>query len=66
MNINTTKGELPEELLEKRVVPQQGTDEVTNIVATEYWLDGELVHRSVSATLVGRDMSGVQQSLMGV
>ena len=62
--IQTTKGELPEELLQKRVIPQPGSDEVTDVVATEYWLDGELVHRSISATLLGRDLTPVQQSLV--
>ena len=62
--VMTTKGELDEELLDKRVIPQPCSDQVTNIVATEYWLDGELVHRSITAELVGRDLSGVQQPLV--
>lgn len=63
MNINTTKGLLPEEVLEKRVLSQPCSTEVTNIVATEYWLDGELVHRSITAELIGRDLTPVQQPL---
>ena len=61
--IDTIYGKMDEDKLEKRVVPQQGTDEVTDIVATEYWLDGELVHRSLTASLVGRDMGSVQEEI---
>jgi hypothetical protein len=63
--VMTTHGEMDEAFLEKRVVPQVGSDEVKNIVATEYWLAGELVHRSLTCELVGRDLAGVQQPLMG-
>ena len=66
MLIMTTKGEIPEEWLEKRVIPQTGSDEVTNIEATEYWLDGELVHRSLTMQLIGRDYTIEQQPLAGV
>jgi len=47
--VNTTKGEMDDSLLEKR----EGVDENDNerAVWTEYWLDGELVHRSVHLTL---------------
>ena len=63
MLIQTTHGEMDELLLEKRVVPQTGSDEISNLVATEYWLNGELVHRSITGELVGRDLTPVQQSL---
>ena len=45
----TTKGEMDESLLEKRT----GVDDNESERAewTEYWLDGELVHRSVHLTL---------------
>ena len=47
--VTTTKGEMDESLLEKR----EGTFEDDNELTTwvEYWLDGELVHRSVHVTL---------------
>lgn len=42
--ITTTKGEMDEALLEKREGYIDNSNESTNWV--EYWLDGELVHRS--------------------
>ena len=47
--ITTTKGEMDESLLEKR----EGSLDNDNETATwvEYWLDGELVHRSAHVTL---------------
>jgi hypothetical protein len=47
--VNTTYGELDDSLLEKR----EGTFEDDNELTTwvEYWLEGELVHRSVHVTL---------------
>jgi len=47
--ITTTKGEMEESLLEKRE-GQSDTDTET-IEWVEYWLDGELVHRSVNVKL---------------
>ena len=47
--VNTTKGEMDESLLEKREGSIDNEDELTNWV--EYWLDGELVHRSVHVHL---------------
>jgi cation transport regulator ChaC len=49
MLVTTTKGEMDESLLEKR----EGTFEDDNELTTwvEYWLDGELVHRSAHVTL---------------
>jgi len=49
MIVTTTKGEMDDSLLEKRV----GSDETDTetISFTEYWLDGEMVHRSVHVTL---------------
>jgi cation transport regulator ChaC len=47
--INTTRGEMDEALLEKREGSIDNDNEVTTWV--EYWLDGELVHRSVHVTL---------------
>ena len=47
--ITTTKGEMDESLLEKREGSVDNDNELTTWV--EYWLDGELVHRSVHVTL---------------
>jgi hypothetical protein len=49
MIVTTTKGEMDDSLLEKR----EGLDETDSetISFTEYWLDGEMVHRSVHVTL---------------
>lgn len=47
--VTTTKGEMEESLLEKRVGTVDNDHEYTAWV--EYWLDGELVHRSVHVQL---------------
>jgi hypothetical protein len=47
--VNTTKGEMDESLLEKREGSVDNDNEITTWV--EYWLEGELVHRSVHVTL---------------
>ena len=49
MIVNTTKGPMDNSLLEHK----SGVNEDDNerAVWTEYWLDGELVHRSVHLTL---------------
>lgn len=47
--VTTTKGEMDESLLEKREGSVDNDIELTNW--TEYWLDGELVHRSVHVSL---------------
>lgn len=47
--ITTTKGEMDEALLEKKEGFVDNDNEYTTWV--EYWLDGELVHRSVHVTL---------------
>ena len=49
MMITTTKGDMDESLLEKREGSVDNDTETTSWV--EYWLDGELVHRSVHMTL---------------
>jgi hypothetical protein len=49
MIVTTTKGEMDDSLLEKREGSEE-TDSET-ISFTEYWLTGELVHRSVHVTL---------------
>lgn len=49
MLVNTTKGEMDDSLLEKKEGSVDNDNELTTW--TEYWLDGELVHRSVHVTL---------------
>jgi hypothetical protein len=62
MLVNTTKGEMDVSLLEKREGTTDNDNETTSWV--EYWLQGELVHRSVHMTLK-RNVTGeaVAQSL---
>ena len=47
--ITTTKGDMDESLLEKRDGSLDNENETTNWV--EYWLAGELVHRSAHVRL---------------
>lgn len=47
--VTTTKGDMDEALLEKREGSVDNDNETAAWV--EYWLDGELVHRSVHVTL---------------
>ena len=47
--ITTTKGEMDESLLEKKEGFVDNEDEYTTWV--EYWLEGEIVHRSVHVQL---------------
>ena len=63
MLVNTTKGEMDTSLLEKREGTIDNENETTNWV--EYWLEGELVHRSVHMTLKRMTVTGepVAQSL---
>jgi hypothetical protein len=49
MLVTTTKGEMEDSLLEKREGNVDNENELTTW--TEYWLEGELVHRSVHVTL---------------
>ena len=49
MLVNTTKGEMDDSLLEKKEGTIDNENETTNWV--EYWLEGELVHRSAHVTL---------------
>ena len=46
--IHTTKGDIDESLLEKKTGIVDNDNEYTEWV--EYWLDGELIHRSVHVT----------------
>ena len=47
--VTTTKGLMDVNLLEKKTGSLD--DEIEYTTWTEYWLDGELVHRSVHVTL---------------
>ena len=49
MLIHTTKGDLDESVLEKKTGAVDNDNEYTTWV--EYWLAGELVHRSAHVTL---------------
>ena len=57
MLVNTTKGEMDDSLLEKKEGMIDNENETTRWV--EYWLDGELVHRSVDMVLKKYDVSGL-------
>jgi hypothetical protein len=56
--VNTTKGEMDDSLLEKREGSLDNDNESTTWV--EYWLDGELVHRSVHVALKKNVSSAVE------
>ena len=49
MIVTTTKGDMDTSLLEHRTGTVDNDNEATTW--TEYWLDGELVHRSAHVTL---------------
>ena len=49
MLVTTTKGDMDDSLLEKRDGKVDNDNELTTWV--EYWLEGELVHRSAHVTL---------------
>ena len=49
MIVTTTKGDMDDSLLEHRAGEIDHENELTTWV--EYWLDGELVHRSAHVTL---------------
>jgi len=52
----TTKGDMDESLLEKRVGTEENDNEL--VEWTEYWHEGELVHRSVVMTLKKFTLTG--------
>tara|TARA_R110000868_G_scaffold56293_1_gene174304 strand:+ start:285 stop:482 length:198 start_codon:yes stop_codon:yes gene_type:complete len=61
--VTTTKGDMDDSLLEKKEGIIDNDNETTSWV--EYWLEGELVHRSVNMTLKRMTVTGeaVAQSL---
>jgi ParB-like chromosome segregation protein Spo0J len=56
MIVTTTKGDMDDSLLEKRTGEEDNERE--NIKWVEYWLDGELVHRSVDMILKQATVAG--------
>ena len=58
MIVTTTKGEMDDSLLEKKEGSLDNDNESTTWV--EYWLDGELVHRSVHVALKKNVSSAVE------
>jgi hypothetical protein len=62
MIVNTTKGEMDDSLLEKREGSLENDTETTSWI--EYWLDGEMVHRSVHMALKrGIFADGISQQI---
>ena len=62
MIVNTTKGEMDDSLLEKREGSIDTDTETTSWV--EYWLAGEMVHRSVHMALKrGVFADGISQTI---
>jgi len=56
--VNTTKGKMDETLLEKKEGLVDNDNEYTTWV--EYWLEGELVHRSAHVALKKNVSSAVE------
>ena len=62
MIVNTTKGEMDDSLLDKREGSLDNDTETTSWV--EYWLNGEMVHRSVHMALKrGVFADGISQQI---
>jgi len=61
--VTTTKGDMDDSLLDKREGSVDNEDEYTTWV--EYWLDEELVHRSVHVTLKKMPPVGGELALFG-
>ena len=62
MIVTTTKGEMDDSLLEKREGSLENDTETTSWV--EYWLAGEMVHRSVHMALKrGVFADGISQTI---
>ncbi len=63
MIVTTTKGDMDDSLLEKREGTVDNENELTTWV--EYWLEGELVHRSVHVTLKKMPSIGGETASIG-
>jgi hypothetical protein len=61
--VTTTKGDMDDSLLEKREGTVDNENELTAWV--EYWLEGELVHRSVHVTLKKMPSIGGETASIG-
>jgi hypothetical protein len=61
--ITTTKGLMDEALLDKREGTVDNDNETTTWV--EYWLDGELVHRSAHVALKQSMFAGLEAASLG-
>ena len=62
MLVTTTKGEMDDSLLERRDGSVENDTETTSWV--EYWLNGEMVHRSVHMALKrGVFADGISESI---
>jgi hypothetical protein len=61
--ITTTKGLMDETLLDKREGIVDNDNETTTWV--EYWLDGELVHRSAHVALKNPMLAGLEAASLG-
>jgi hypothetical protein len=63
MIVNTTHGEIDDSLLEKKTGVIDNENETTSWV--EYWLDGELIHRSVDIKLKEGAISATVAGVFG-
>ena len=63
MRVNTTHGEMDESLLVKKEGLVDNEIELTTWV--EYWLDDELVHRSVHVTLKTSPFTQLEAAAIG-
>ena len=61
--ITTTKGNMDDSALEKREGSVDNENEFTTWV--EYWLDGELVHRSAHVTLKKSPFTALETAPLG-
>ena len=61
--VTTTKGDMDDSLLEKQEGSVDNENEYTTW--TEYWLDGELVHRSAHVTLKVSPFTAVETAPLG-
>ena len=61
--VTTTKGDMDDSLLEKREGSVDNENEYTTW--TEYWLDGEIVHRSAHVTLKVSPFTAVETAPLG-
>ena len=61
--VTTTKGDMDDSLLEKREGSVDNENEYTTWV--EYWLDGELVHRSAHVTLKVSPFTALETAPLG-